>query len=83
MNLSITIGSQRPPHGRKVLVGGNDTKETCDILQEAFERDLSHVVVTKLRVCLGSDRPEVLPMILFPEGADEPGLRLLRQARKL
>ena len=72
-----------PPHGRKVLVGGNDTKETCHILQEAFERDLTHVVVTKLRVCLGSDGPEVLPMILFPEGTNEPGLRLLRQARKL
>jgi len=83
VNLSVTIGCQRPPHGREVLVGGNDTKETCDILQEAFECDLTHVVVTKLRVCLGGDGPEVLPMILFPEGTDEPGLRLLRQARKL
>ena len=71
VNLTLGIGCQRPPHGLEVLVGRNDTKETCDILQEAFEGDLTHMIVTKLRVCFGSKGPEVLPVILFPEATDE------------
>ena len=51
---------------------GMTPRRPVTFFQEAFERDLNHVVVTKLRVCLGGDGAEVFPMILFPEGTDEP-----------
>ncbi len=77
--LGWPINDQFPSHGRKVLIRGNETQQTDSLDEKSVEAHLIDMSITNVGVRSSLDCPEVLPLVILPQLADESRLDLLSE----